>query len=161
MKGRCLPAILLLFLPLFVQADPIELQVPNAVLIQQLKAGTNRWVIPVFEVYNAKGIRTYHHVGDFGSDPNAILSQAINAKVENQTLDDRLADLKDADGKPYRVKNTAQYDEIFVEYWASWCEPCHQQMKQVREFISKHPKLKILWIKVEQDPTKLDNIQMQ
>lgn len=36
-----------------------------------------------------------------------------------------------------------------------------QQMKVVDAFISSHPNTKILWLKIEPDPTKIEGISVE
>jgi thiol-disulfide isomerase/thioredoxin len=69
----------------------------------------------------------------------AVCAQALPPGV--MTIDAQPApalQLKDLDGKPYDLANTAGHWR-FVHFWASWCGPCRREMPTIQHLM---PQLK-------------------
>jgi len=140
---------------MFSEASPVELKVKSEVLQSIAKSFWGGVVLPEFEIYTTAGIGIYHQLslpGDFKKK----LAIAIDRSEDNgRRLSHALEQIALPDIQQFNHDMTA-FDVVFVEYWAEWCTPCKTQMKQVHEFIAENPALKILWLKVEKDPNKLE-----
>lgn len=141
----------------FCMADPIELNIKPESLKASMQASGMMLLLPEFDVFLASGNGIYHKVSFHPDTFKKELAAAISSPVENdRQLKDSLSQLQTVEGKAVDSNVATGFDVIFVEYWAEWCEPCKLQMKQVKEFINENPAQKILWLKVEKDPSKLE-----
>lgn len=137
-------------------AETIELKVKLEAMKEDIKSSGNMSLsLPEFEAFKANGAGIYHEQS-LPKNFKAQLAAAIYSKSENgKLLKDSLNRLSTPTGAEFEL-DVKDYDFVFIEYWADWCVVCNQQMKQVKEFISEHKKSKILWLKVEKDPTKIE-----
>ena len=116
------------------------------------------FVLPEFKAFDKEGRNIFSEVG--GTDEfQTLLAQALKAPTptDNHIKTELALVTLDGSEQPPTIAYQA-YDFTFVEYWADWCAPCHEQMETVRAFIDAHPKWNILWLKVEKDPLKLNGI---
>jgi peroxiredoxin len=60
------------------------------------------------------------------------------------TLDGQLASLGDFKGRP-----------VIVNFWATWCEPCKQEMPALQAEAASHPSLMVLGIDNVESPVKV------
>jgi thiol-disulfide isomerase/thioredoxin len=137
----------------------LSFKVKDEVLLREMMSGQSM-LLPEFEVYNTAGFRVYHSTGlprDFQAEVEASLTRDTQ---EQGHFSDIAPTLTTAEGAPVRDKLFSDVDHVFVEYWAEWCSACLQQMKQVEQIIQNHPESRILWLKVEKDPTKLKSMQI-
>lgn len=169
--GRLRPALLypILLLCLSALGSPpgaaadskyVSLRMKEDALIREMSSGKSM-LLPEFEVYDSSGYRIHHSYGlpaDFRETVHAALGKD---EKEDVRLSDRTSTLESAEGQPIQNSLFSNMDYVFVEYWAEWCSACFQQMTQVEKIIQDHPESRILWLKVEKDPTKLESMQIR
>jgi thiol-disulfide isomerase/thioredoxin len=68
--------------------------------------------------------------------------------LEGKTLDNREFDLSKLRGKP-----------VVVHYWATWCEPCKQDMKLLRDLQARYQKAGLQIVGVNVDGLRSDAVQ--
>jgi len=143
-------------------AEKVELKVKSEVMLEAVKnAGTMSFELPEFHVFNQSGIGIFYQKS-LPVNFNELLEKALHEKVANgNALNSVLNELSTQNGEKYSLTDLSAYEFVFVEYWAEWCMPCLQQMKVVDAFISSHPNTKILWLKIERDPTKIEGISAE
>ena len=142
----------------FSTNSPLELKVKDDILLAEMKTGKTM-LLPEFEMFSATGARIFHSTG-FDKEFTTRIQDALSAKnSDGVKLSDRLPQLLDRNGISPRSSDMKDAGYVFIEYWAEWCSACLLQMKTVDTFISEHSDLKILWLKVEKDPTKLPSLK--
>lgn len=57
-------------------------------------------------------------------------------------------DVTDAQGKPHRLKDY-QGRWVVVNFWATWCVPCIQEIPEIADFAKAHPQVVVLGIAVD------------
>lgn len=63
--------------------------------------------------------------------------------------------LKDMQGQSVRLADHRGH-WVVLNFWASWCAPCTEEIPQLIRFQAKHPDIRLLGINVEQtDPIQL------
>ncbi|HET7731187.1 MAG TPA: TlpA disulfide reductase family protein [Usitatibacter sp.] len=57
-------------------------------------------------------------------------------------------DLKDSQARPHRL---ADYKGrwVVVNFWATWCVPCIQEIPEIAEFAREHPKVAVIGVAVD------------
>jgi len=117
--------------------------------------------LPEFNIYNSKGARVYHQVS-LAKDFELKVSEAMSSSRESEfRLENQLSLMLTTDGNEIDSALFEDYDFVFVEYWAEWCAPCFKQMKDVEVIISKNKQFKIIWLKVERDPNKVEGVDLK
>lgn len=58
------------------------------------------------------------------------------------------AEFKDASGKPYALQ---QYrgKPMIVNFWATWCEPCREEMPEISALAEAHPEVVVLGLAID------------
>lgn len=143
--------------------QPLELKVKDDVLLSRAMEGGQSLTLPEFLVFTSKGTLIFHDKG-FDSSFMDRLARAMRASAPLQgklELRELLAEAVAMDGSPVPQRFEGKYEFVFVEYWAEWCAPCHQQKKAVTEYLSKNTGEKILWLYIRRDPTLLPNVSVQ
>jgi len=58
-------------------------------------------------------------------------------------------------GKPFRL-SSLRGKPVVVHYWATWCEPCKQDMKQLRRLLASYQRAGLLVVGINVDRKKSD-----
>jgi thiol-disulfide isomerase/thioredoxin len=144
----------------FATQEPIELEVSPSLLLNIVSSGQTTFTLPEFEVFNSKGNGVFHQLSYDKTFKNTLVNAILNPVENGEKLQDSLKIISHKNTKtPYQV-DSSKYDYIFVEYWASWCAPCFHQMAKVKEVLTEHSNINILWLKVEKDLTKIENVKV-
>lgn len=143
--------------------QPLEFKVKDDVLLAKAMEGGMSLTLPEFFVFTPTGTAIFHDKGFDTTFMNRLesamhSSTPIEASV---SLRDVFADVVRMDGSPTEQDIVASYDFVFVEYWADWCAPCHQQKRAVAQYFAENPDKKILWLYVRRDPTLLPGLSTQ
>lgn len=125
------------------------------------KAGKVTFSLPQLRVYDAKGALVYVLDQKSAWKPATIgaeIDRAVSSgqSVAGPSLDETLADLQAADGRPASNLVAARGTPVVFDYWASWCVPCKILEKALLEWQAKKPADAVQIVKAEADPTKLD-----
>jgi thiol-disulfide isomerase/thioredoxin len=129
-----------------------------------LKMATGKEMsLPQLRIYNNQG----QMVADFSSgfDDDTFKEDFDKALQSPKPMTGKPA-LKSAlnlvvDMKNKSVKDLPPADFTIVEYWAGWCEPCHQQLALLNEALKAHEATTINFMHVEADPTKLPGMKVE
>lgn len=62
-----------------------------------------------------------------------------------------LTTLNDTQGKAHVLK---QYmgKPLIVNFWATWCEPCREEMPEISELASTHPQVAVIGLAIDEAP---------
>ena len=62
-----------------------------------------------------------------------------------------LTTLNDTQGKAHALK---QYmgKPLIVNFWATWCEPCREEMPEISELASTHPQVAVIGLAIDEAP---------
>ncbi|HEY3251065.1 MAG TPA: TlpA disulfide reductase family protein [Ignavibacteria bacterium] len=63
-------------------------------------------------------------------------------------------DLQDTDGNSVKLSELLQKGPVFLQFWALWCVPCKEEMKQLNELHAKYKDSGFVYIAVNQDSPK-------
>lgn len=66
---------------------------------------------------------------------------AVNQAIATETFDYRL---KDLDGVEYRASDSIG-KWLIINFWASWCAPCLEEMPELQRFYQNHRDVADLW----------------
>jgi len=132
-----------------------EVKFDDQILFGMIKG--KEFSLPQMWVYDRQG----RQVADFGDgfDPDGFRPQlekvlhSPSPKADGKSLEAVVKDFVEKDGKPLR--KLADADFTIVEYWAEWCEACHDQAKLLNEVVSAQTDLNITVFHVEADPEKI------
>ena len=63
------------------------------------------------------------------------------------------------DGKTIRSSELLKKGPIFLDFWATWCQPCIRALPHVNGFVSKYPDLNVVVVSVDRprDKDKANN----
>ncbi len=70
------------------------------------------------------------------------------------TLEAVLAEAHDAREQPVSRTSLPKADGYIVDYWASWCTPCHLLERDIERQSARWGR-HVVWIKIESDPEAL------
>ncbi len=144
--------------------EPVPLKVKDDVMLSAINGGDSLTLtLPEFLVFRSSGAAIYHDKGFTASFMDVVeLAMKTNTALESKPgLTQVLAELVTMDGSPFAANAVADYDFVFVEYWADWCAPCHQQRKAVEAYLAQNTEEKILWLYIRRDPTLLPNVAVK
>ncbi len=108
-----------------------------------------------FEDKDSEALAYYRKVTDLfpGADAGEIAAGAVRrlesvgrqVDLEGTTLKGKAFRLSDLRGKP-----------VVVHYWATWCEPCKQDMKQLRRLLASYQRAGLQVVGINVDRNKSD-----
>ena len=138
----------------------IEAKVKDKELLKMVSG--KELAIPQLRIYDKQG----HQVADFGN--------GFGPETFKEDLDKVFQSPKPTEGKPAlkaeleiitdiknkKLKDLTPADFTIVEYWAEWCEPCHEQSQLLKESLDTHQNLAISVLHVQADPTKLPGLKI-
>lgn len=166
MKSAALAVVVLLSVPLALRAAPsAPAPTPSFVLqayvthekLPSLASGSSIG-IPQLRVFDGSGrllrnFGTEFSAKTFDNELAAIVAHPVAPASETPALAGELRGVVDAEGRPVSVPKDAKI--VFVEYWASFCAPCHVQFNDLVRFIKTHPRLEatIVHVAVEFPPS--------
>lgn len=84
----------------------------------------------------------YLNRAQFVSAESALPSEAEMMTLWDSTLSDytgKLYPLSQFKGKP-----------LIVNFWATWCEPCREEMPEISAFASAHPEIAVLGLAIDE-----------
>jgi len=129
-------------------------------MIQQTQQGSQKSVditLPQLRIYDRDGRLLRDLTRGFAPDTfdetlRGVARKPIALKQAALGLPAELQVVERPDGTP--VGDLPKADLIFVEYWADWCQPCHQQYDKLKEFMTSQKKLTTCLVHVEADSSK-------
>ncbi len=155
----CKKIVMLFWLccPAFLHAESFDLQIPPQEILKLVQAGTTNFELPEVEVFNKEG-KSIFYQKSLPKNFRADLEKAVQEnRGADKSLQSHLENVVDANGNKFGLIGRT-FDLAIVEYWADWCVSCKEQQKIVQSYISDNQNLKILWLKIEKDPTKIDGV---
>jgi thiol-disulfide isomerase/thioredoxin len=117
--------------------------------------------LPQLRVYDRQG----RQVGDFAGFEPETFKEAVAKILQSPTPIPGKPELSRelkiiVDGENKRLKELPSGDFTFVEYWADWCEPCHEQFKLLHEALDRRANVAINVLHVRADATKLPGMKV-
>ena len=58
------------------------------------------------------------------------------------------------DGKTIRSSALLEKGPIFLDFWATWCQPCVRSLPHINSFVSKYPNLNVVVVSVDRPRDK-------
>jgi thiol-disulfide isomerase/thioredoxin len=128
--------------------------------------GKIKYSLPQLRIYDAKGELVYSLDPATGWKPTTIgsaLDKAIAAghPIPGPSLNETLADLQTADGRPARGAVAVDGAPLVFDYWASWCVPCKILEKALLQWQATKPRGSVRIVKAETDLMKFERAQGQ
>lgn len=80
-----------------------------------------------------------------------ILFFAFSPKIFSQTSD---FDLQDTDGNSVKLSSLRAKGPVMVQFWATWCVPCKEEMKALNELWTKYKDSGFVYVAVSIDDIK-------
>lgn len=62
--------------------------------------------------------------------------------------------LKDINGKTYQLSQNLGKGPIVINFWATWCVPCQEEMKKMKEIYKKYSKKDVQFLAISVDDPK-------
>lgn len=62
--------------------------------------------------------------------------------------------LKDIDGKNYQLSQNLGKGPIVINFWATWCIPCQEEMKKMKSIYKKYSKKGVQFLAISVDDPK-------
>jgi hypothetical protein len=114
-------------------------------------AAADRLALPQLRAYDGTG-RLRHDFGvGFAPDLAVELEPVLRAPRANErlpsTLAEEVAGLVGPDDAPLALAPGA--DLVFVQYWATWCVPCHHQLEVLRRALARTKELAVTILHVD------------
>jgi thiol-disulfide isomerase/thioredoxin len=121
------------------------------------------FAIPQLRVYDKQGQQVADFSGGFEPDTfKEELDKVLQSPKPDTGKPVLQAELEIiTDSKNKKLKELPPADFTIVEYWADWCEPCHEQFDLLQKSLAAHPELAINMLHVQADPTKLPGLKVQ
>lgn len=66
-------------------------------------------------------------------------------------------DVVDTTGNGYKMSDVIKSDKkqyTLIEFWASWCVPCHQFFNRIRDVIKQYPEIRFISVSIDKDNKK-------
>ncbi|WP_196593502.1 TlpA family protein disulfide reductase [Pectinatus sottacetonis] len=106
-----------------------------------------------FSVYNY--MAAYKNYTGKSAEEPATVGVVIGKKAPAITL-------KDIEDKSVTI-NAAKNNKVYVlNFWASWCPPCRDEMPEINDFYNKYKnKLQFLAINMQESKTKINSFMVQ
>ena len=132
----------------------LEVQLKKQVVLDL--ANGKEFSLPQFRIYDRHG----KQVADFGEGYDDDFREQVEAIMKNPKATGSAMTLKEeigrvADRKGNAVKEVPEAEFTFVEYWASWCEACHMEEKDLKELLANHKNVAVNVLHVEADLEKI------
>jgi len=80
-----------------------------------------------------------------------IIVFAFTAKIFSQTSD---FDLQDTDGNSVKLSSLLAKGPVMVQFWATWCVPCKEEMKALNDLWNKYKDSGFVYVAVSIDNVK-------
>jgi len=76
---------------------------------------------------------------------------AVNPKSFSQSYD---FDLSDLEGNNVKLSELIKKGPVFVQFWATWCVPCKEEMKVLNELYNKYKDSGFVFVAISIDDQK-------
>ena len=80
-----------------------------------------------------------------------VLAFAFTAQTYSQGYD---FDLNDLEGNSVKLSELTKTGPVFVQFWATWCVPCKEEMKVLNELWNKYKDSGFVFVAVSIDDQK-------
>lgn len=80
-----------------------------------------------------------------------VLAFAFTAQTYSQGYD---FDLNDLDGNSVKLSELTKTGPVFVQFWATWCVPCKEEMKVLNELWNKYKDSGFVFVAISIDDQK-------
>lgn len=80
-----------------------------------------------------------------------VLAFAFTAQIYSQGYD---FDLNDLDGNSVKLSELTKTGPVFVQFWATWCVPCKEEMKVLNELWNKYKDSGFVFVAISIDDQK-------
>jgi peroxiredoxin len=83
-----------------------------------------------------------------------ILSVLMIFLASSKTFSQYDFDLQDTDGNSVKLSELLQKGPVFLQFWATWCVPCKEEMKVLNELYGKYKDSGFVYVAVSIDDQK-------
>lgn len=80
-----------------------------------------------------------------------LLFLLVSTRAYSQAYD---FDLQDIDGNSVKLSDLLKKGPVFLQFWASWCVPCKEEMKVLNELYGKYKDSGFVYVGVSIDDQK-------
>jgi thiol-disulfide isomerase/thioredoxin len=134
--------------------EPASWPANTRVVEARLARMTSEISLPQLRAYDAQGRRVLSQEG-YNRTFSTFFARALEGggMVDDRySLASELPRIKAPDGKPLAPLPAADF--TIVEYWATWCAPCHAQARDMVNVLAAHPDVHVTLVRVEADITR-------
>ena len=134
--------------------EPASWPANTKVVEARLARMTSEISLPQLRAYDAQGRQVLSQEG-YNRTFSTFFARVLEGGGlvnERSTLAAELPKVKAPDGKPLGPLPAADF--TVVEYWATWCTPCHAQARDMASVLAAHPGVRVTLVRVDADITK-------
>ena len=120
--------------------------------------GIPSYRLPRFKIFAGSGellLDIRGQSSDFKDAIRAALA-APQPQEDAPSLTQELAHVANPEADPEVLEEIREADFVFVEYGATWCQPCRVQKRDAEAIRQENPELEIVLLPIEADVAKLD-----
>ena len=115
--------------------------------------GSTQFTLPRMRVYDDGGYLIFG-VDAYLTDLLTRLAETVEHSKRvpgSRSLGNELSFLRTKEGARVQVEDLGVFDFSILTYEADWCEPCKQQLVDIRAFLASMPGLRIAFVRVDTD----------
>lgn len=136
------------------QKPVLQYKVPLATVGFLMSYSKNGITLPHLQVYDTNRIRLANISGVPADRFIPLADKALQRTQGDMEMRLAAGAWETLTGDPVNIEALPPADAYFVEYWADWCQPCHELQEDLFEYL-RDREIDAVVIKVELDPMPL------